>query len=70
MGTLGLALSMRLLGRSKSFLDIVFGRALVAGLNGNSNVVKLTMRELTDESNRARAFSFLPLVWFCGSTVA
>jgi hypothetical protein len=38
-------------------------------LNGNIGVMKSMMAELTDETNMARGFSFVPLTWAVGSTV-
>ncbi|KIM30839.1 hypothetical protein M408DRAFT_327795 [Serendipita vermifera MAFF 305830] len=70
IGLLGLVLSMTSFGLSHSFFAIIVSRALAGALNGNIGVMKSAIGEITDESNMARAFSFLPLIWFIGSTVA
>ena len=70
IGLLGLAISMISFGLSHSLLSVIGSRALAGALNGNVGVLKSAIGELTDESNMARAFSFIPLVWFVGSTVA
>ena len=70
IGLLGLALSMASFGLSHSLLSVIGSRALAGALNGNVGVLKSAIGEVTDESNMARAFSFIPLVWFVGSTVA
>lgn len=33
------------------------------------SVIKSVLGEITDESNQARAFSFLPLAWSLGSVI-
>jgi MFS family permease len=70
MGLFGVALSMASFGLSHSFLAIVASRALSGALNGNVGVLKSAIGEIADETNMARAFSFIPLVWFVGSTIA
>jgi hypothetical protein len=70
IGLLGLALSMTSFGLSHSLLSVIGSRALAGALNGNVGVLKSAIGELADESNMARAFSFIPLVWFVGSSVA
>jgi len=70
IGLLGLTLSMTSFGLSHTFIGIICSRALAGTLNGNVGVLKSAIGELTDETNMARAFSFLPLMWFIGSTVA
>jgi MFS family permease len=54
---------------SKSFAALIISRCLGGALNGNVAVIKGTMGEITDESNQARAFSFLPLAWSLGSVI-
>ncbi|KAF8878528.1 major facilitator superfamily domain-containing protein [Infundibulicybe gibba] len=44
--------------------------AVLCGLlNGNIGVMKSAMGELTDRTNRARAFSFMSVIWATGSTL-
>jgi MFS family permease len=69
-GLMGLTVSMTSFGLSHSLVAIIISRALAGALNGNIGVLKTAIGELADDSNIARAFSFLPLVWFIGSTVA
>jgi hypothetical protein len=57
-------------GVSKSFIGIVVSRALAGALNGNTGVLKTIIAEITDETNVARAYSYMPIVWFVGVTFA
>jgi MFS family permease len=56
-------------GLSTKFWSVVFGRALAGFLDGNIGVIKTVFGELTDDSNRALAFSFFPTTWILGSTI-
>ena len=38
-------------------------------LTGNVTAIKATLSELTDETNKARAYSLLPLSWLIGSVI-
>ena len=69
-GLVGLTLSMLSFGISKSFLGIVVSRALAGALNANTGVLKTIIAEITDETNVARAYSYMPIVWFVGVTFA
>jgi len=44
-------------------------RFLSGALNGNVGVSKSVLAELADDSNVARAFSFLPLVFVVGQVI-
>ncbi|CAE6442038.1 unnamed protein product [Rhizoctonia solani] len=68
-GLFGQALSIFSVGLSKGFWQLVFSRALSGALNGNAAVAKSMVVELTDETNQAQAFAFLPIVWSTGSTL-
>lgn len=46
-----------------------FSRALCGALNGNSGVIKSMMIDITDSTNMAQAFGFLPLPWMTGNTL-
>ena len=70
IGISGLALSMLCFGLSRSFPAIVASRSLAGLLNGNAGVLKAMMGEITDETNAAQGFSFIPMVWAAGSTLA
>lgn len=69
-GLLGLTLSMLSFGISKSFIGIIVSRALAGALNANTGVLKTVIAEITDETNVARAYSYMPIVWFVGVTFA
>lgn len=69
-GLVGLTLSMLSFGISKSFVGIVVSRALAGALNANTGVLKTIIAEITDETNVAKAYSYMPIVWFVGVTFA
>lgn len=69
-GLVGLTLSMLSFGISKSFVGIVVSRALAGALNANTGVLKTIIAEITDEANVAKAYSYMPIVWFVGVTFA
>ena len=54
---------------TSSFWATVFARSLAGFLNGNLGVVKTVLGEITDSTNRARAFSLFPVTWIVGSTI-
>ena len=56
-------LAITLFGVSKTFVTLIVSRALSGALNGNVGVMKSMMAEITDETNQAQAFSFMPLVF-------
>ncbi|CAE7170299.1 unnamed protein product [Rhizoctonia solani] len=68
-GLFGQALSIFLFGLSKQFWQLVASRSLSGALNGNVGVAKSMVAELTDETNQAQAFAFMPMVWSLGSTL-
>ncbi|GJJ13589.1 hypothetical protein Clacol_007845 [Clathrus columnatus] len=67
IGLFGLTLSMLSFGLSRTFFTVVASRALAGALNGNTGVIKCMMGEITDETNVAQGFSFLPLMWAIGN---
>jgi len=69
-GLLGLTLSMLSFGISKSFIGIIVSRALAGALNANTGVLKTIIAEITNETNVAKAYSYMPIVWFVGVTFA
>lgn len=69
-GLVGLTLSMLSFGISKSFVGIVVSRALAGALNANTGVLKTIIAEITNETNVAKAYSYMPIVWFVGVTFA
>ena len=56
-------------GLSRTFPALVISRSLVGLLNGNVGVLKSMLGEITDDTNAAQAFAFLPIVWSTGSTI-
>ncbi|KAJ6535955.1 major facilitator superfamily domain-containing protein [Mycena vulgaris] len=63
MGLFGTALSMLCFGLSRTFWTFVLSRCLTGLLNGNTDkhcVMKSVMGDLTDASNRAEGFAYLP----------
>ncbi|KAG2138617.1 major facilitator superfamily domain-containing protein [Suillus bovinus] len=68
-GLFGISVSMFLFGLSKTFGGLILSRILCGALNGNSGVIKSMMIDITDSSNIAQAFGFLPLPWMTGNTL-
>ncbi|KAH8915985.1 MFS general substrate transporter [Atractiella rhizophila] len=68
-GLAGVTLSSLCFGLSTTFPALVASRALAGALNGNIAVLKSIIGEITDRSNVARAFSFLPLCWALGVVI-
>ncbi|KAH7921308.1 MFS general substrate transporter [Leucogyrophana mollusca] len=68
-GLFGLCISMLAFGLSKTFWTLVISRCICGMLNGNIGVMKSMMGELTDSTNMARGFSFMPIVWCVGATI-
>ncbi|KAF4613857.1 hypothetical protein D9613_007964 [Agrocybe pediades] len=69
IGMIGTMLSMLCFGLSRTFVTLVISRCLCGLLNGNIGVIKSTMGELTDNTNRADAFALMPAVWALGATM-
>lgn len=69
IGMFGTVISMLCFGLSKTFWGLVISRSLTGLLNGNIGVMKSVMGELTDSTNRAEGFSYMPVVWATGSTL-
>lgn len=66
IGLTGVALSATLFGLAETFLWAVLARALAGVMNGNVAIVKSVVGEITDDTNRARAFNLIPLTWTVG----
>ncbi|KAI5478842.1 hypothetical protein MNV49_004574 [Pseudohyphozyma bogoriensis] len=62
-GLAGIGSATVLLGFSHRFASIFVIRAVGRAFNGNAGVVKTIMGDITDGTNFARAFSFIPLSW-------
>ncbi|KAG6333676.1 hypothetical protein ID866_5419 [Astraeus odoratus] len=56
-------------GLSKTFVELVLSRGLNGALNGNIGVMKSMMAEITDETNLALAYSYMPLAWSGGGAI-
>ncbi|KIM84964.1 hypothetical protein PILCRDRAFT_779480 [Piloderma croceum F 1598] len=68
-GLLGMTLSMVGFGLSRQFWSVVLARCAEGALCGNIGVIKGMIAELTDASNMAQAFAFLPMVWTTGAII-
>jgi hypothetical protein len=44
-------------------------RCLTGALNGNIGVMKSVTAEITDSTNMARAWAFVPVAWSTGATL-
>eukprot|EP01104_Vermistella_antarctica_P003012 TRINITY_DN1318_c0_g1_i2.p1 TRINITY_DN1318_c0_g1~~TRINITY_DN1318_c0_g1_i2.p1 ORF type:complete len:745 (-),score=181.09 TRINITY_DN1318_c0_g1_i2:1897-4131(-) len=69
LGLLGSIVSYIIFGMSNSYSQALLGRAFAGVLNGNIGVIKSFLAEFTDDNNRSRAFSFMPLAWGLGAVV-
>ncbi|KAI0671564.1 MFS general substrate transporter [Trametes maxima] len=68
-GLMGLSLSMYCFGLSRTFWGAVISRSLNGALNGNIGVMKSMLAEITDPTNIAQAYAFLPIAWSTGATL-
>ncbi|EPQ54003.1 MFS multidrug-resistance DHA1 sub-family [Gloeophyllum trabeum ATCC 11539] len=68
-GLAGLSISMYCFGLSRTFWGLVLSRCLNGALNGNIGVIKSMMAELTDSTNIARAYAYMPIAWSTGGTL-
>lgn len=50
------------------FLPIA-SRSLNGALNGNIGVMKSMLAEITDSTNIAQAYAFMPIAWSTGATI-
>ncbi|KAF8920738.1 major facilitator superfamily domain-containing protein [Mucidula mucida] len=69
LGLCGLSLSMYCFGLSKTFWGLVMSRALNGALNGNIGVIKSMMAEMTDSTNIAQAYAYMPISWSTGAVL-
>ncbi|KAF9453690.1 MFS general substrate transporter [Macrolepiota fuliginosa MF-IS2] len=69
LGTAAMAASMLLLGMSKTFWMVILSRCVFGGLNANGSVIKGTVGELTDDTNRADGFALLHVPWAVGMSI-
>lgn len=59
-GLTGLSISIISFGLQTSFVGLVIARCFAGVMNGNVAIVKSVLAELTDNTNKARAFALLP----------
>ncbi|KAJ7149651.1 major facilitator superfamily domain-containing protein [Mycena filopes] len=69
IGPVGLALSMLGFGLSKRFWSLVVFRCFQGAFNGNIGVSKSVMAEISDSTNAAEIYSFMPFMWTVGATL-
>ncbi|OSD06359.1 MFS general substrate transporter [Trametes coccinea BRFM310] len=68
-GLMGLSISMYCFGLSRTFWGAVISRSLNGALNGNIGVMKSMLAEITDPTNIAQAYAFMPIAWSTGATL-
>ncbi|KIK91599.1 hypothetical protein PAXRUDRAFT_149153 [Paxillus rubicundulus Ve08.2h10] len=68
-GLFGLSASMYCFGLAKTFWGLVMSRALNGALNGNIGVMKSMMVEITDSTNLAQAYAYMPIAWSSGASL-
>ncbi|KAG1841120.1 major facilitator superfamily domain-containing protein [Suillus subalutaceus] len=68
-GLFGLSISMYCFGLSRTFWGLVLSRALNGALNGNIGVIKSMMVEITDSTNLAQAYAYMPIAWSSGGAI-
>ncbi|KAJ7760704.1 member of major facilitator superfamily multidrug-resistance, DHA1 sub-family [Mycena maculata] len=69
VGLLGLSISMFFFGLSRTFWGLVLSRSLNGALNGNIGVIKSMMAEMTDSTNIAQAYAYMPIAWSTGGVL-
>ncbi|PLW32892.1 hypothetical protein PCANC_17102 [Puccinia coronata f. sp. avenae] len=68
-GLTGLSIGIIVFGLQRTFVGLIIARSFAGAMNGNIAVVKSSLAETTDDSNKARAFTLLPLCWALGLMV-
>lgn len=66
IGVTGNCIACLMFGTSKWYAWALAARALHGLLNGNLGVCKTYLKEITDETNQSRAFSFLGVTFSIG----
>jgi len=69
VGLFGLSISMYCFGLSRTFWGLTTSRCLNGALNGNIGVMKSMIAEITDSTNIAQAYAYMPIAWSSGSTL-
>ncbi|KAJ6468340.1 major facilitator superfamily multidrug-resistance, DHA1 sub-family [Mycena sanguinolenta] len=70
LGPLGLTISMLGFGFSKIFWFLLFFRCIQGVSNATMGVTRTVITEISDSTNIADIFSFVPLVWSIAGTIA
>jgi len=70
IGLLGQSMSMYCFGLSTTFCGLILSQCLNGALNGNVGVIRGMIAEMTDETNIAQAYAYMPAVWATGGTLA
>ncbi|TFK60007.1 MFS general substrate transporter [Pluteus cervinus] len=68
-GLFGLCFCMYGFGLSLTFWGLVLCRSLSGALNGNVGVIKSMIAEMTDSTNIAQAYAYLPIAWSSGNAL-
>ncbi|KAJ7654291.1 major facilitator superfamily domain-containing protein [Mycena rosella] len=69
IGLFGSSLSMLCFGLSRTFWTLLASRCLTGLLNGNIGIMKSAMGDITDPSNRAEGFAYIPVVGDAGAAL-
>ncbi|KAJ4493069.1 major facilitator superfamily multidrug-resistance, DHA1 sub-family [Lentinula edodes] len=69
VGLFGLSMSMYCFGLATTFWGLVLSRSLNGALNGNIGVIKSIMAEMTDATNIAQAYAYMPIAWSTGGVL-
>ncbi|KAJ7690104.1 major facilitator superfamily domain-containing protein [Mycena rosella] len=71
IGLLGFAISMLCFGLPRIFWMLVISRCFTGLLDGSTGmgVMKSALGDLTDPTNRARGFAYIPLIWAIGASL-
>lgn len=69
VGTFGAGIGMLVFGMSKTYTQAVCGRIISGLLSGNIGISKCFLTEITDDSNRGLAFSYMALGWAAGIVI-
>ncbi|KAI6025157.1 MFS general substrate transporter [Pisolithus microcarpus] len=70
VGLAGLSISNLCFGLSTTFWTLVASRCIAGALNGNVGVMKSIIGEITDNTNMARAFALIPIIFSVGASIA
>ncbi|KAJ7627374.1 major facilitator superfamily domain-containing protein [Roridomyces roridus] len=70
LAPIGLCVSMLGFGLSRSFWTLLVFRCTQGAFNGNIGVSKTAMNEISDSTNAADVFSYIPLMWSVGVTLS